>query len=139
MKKSHLGPVAFALGLLLLALSPAALSAQEPVSKEKVVGTWDVEILAEGQSFYLVLVLTETEGLFGGKVSEQSGFFSDVPLASLEYDGQTLTFEFNSPTPPDGMPRQVLCEFTWADADLEGTVTVPDLAMTIPAKAAKKA
>ncbi|OGD26533.1 MAG: hypothetical protein A2Y56_06240 [Candidatus Aminicenantes bacterium RBG_13_63_10] len=139
MRKAYLGLAAITLGLFLLGLCPAVLRGQEPVSKEKVVGTWDVEILAEGQSFYLVMILTENQGQLEGKVSEQSGFFSDVPLASIDYNGQTLSFEFNSPTPPDGMPRQIIGEFNWAAENLEGTVSVPDLAMTIPAKAVKKA
>ncbi|MCJ7611577.1 MAG: hypothetical protein MUP19_04875 [Candidatus Aminicenantes bacterium] len=138
MKIAKLSAAAFTLGLLLLGFCPAVLQGQQPVSKEKVIGTWDIEILTEGQSYYLTMVLSENEGRFEGKISEQNGFFTDVPLTALDYDGQILTFEFNSPTPPDGMQRQILCEFNWAGENLEGTVTVPDLAMTVPAKAVKK-
>ncbi len=127
------------IGLAVIALVAGSLAGQEAASKAKVLGAWDVEVTAEGQTYYLSMKLVEENGAFSGTISEQNGMFTDSPLSSLAYDGTTLSFEFNSPTPPDGMTRLLQVSMTWAGDALEGSVTIPDLGMTIPAKATKKA
>ncbi len=129
---------AIAAALMMAGCLVLGLSGQQ-VDNSKLVATWDVEVTAEGQSYYLTMVLTETNGALGGTVSEQNGIFTDVALSSLNYDGQNLTFEFNSPTPPDGMQRLLQVSFSWAGDALDGSVTIPDLGMTVPAKATKRA
>jgi hypothetical protein len=134
------GAAALLVGLVLFGFVSVGLGGQdEQASKAKVLGSWDVEVSAEGQSYFLTMVLGEKDGQLAGTVSEQNGAFTDVALSSLSYDGTTLTFEFNSPTPPDGVERLVQATFSWAGDALEGSVTVPDLGVTVPAKAAKKA
>jgi hypothetical protein len=139
MKLSKIGaPALLVITLAIIVLAAGPLGAQEAVSKAKVLGGWDVEVTAEGQSYYLTMTLTEEEGAFAGTISEQNGMFTDAPMSSLDYDGQTLSFEFNSPTPPDGMTRLLQVSMAWAGDALEGSVTIPDLGMTVPAKAFKK-
>lgn len=139
MKRRALAIAVLALaGAFLIGLEAPALKAQQ-VDKTKVLGTWDVEVTAEGQSYYLIMVLTQAEGTLAGTISEQNGIFTDVALSSLAYDGQTLGFEFNSPTPPDGVQRLLQVSLAWSGDALEGQVTIPDLGMTVPAKAAKRA
>lgn len=137
MKVKRLGAAALMISIIFFGLGFAGLRGQEP-SRAKVLGTWDVEVTAEGQSYFLTMVLNEADGQFTGKVSEQNGVFTDVALSSLSYDGTALTFEFNCPTPPDGAERLVQATFGWTGEALEGSVTIPDLGMTVPAKAAKK-
>jgi hypothetical protein len=137
--------LALILGLSVLTLNPAALRAQQqsvepkqPVSNDKVIGTWDVEVLAEGQSYFLTMVLTQSQGQLEGKVSEQNGMFTDAVLSSLTFDGESLAFEFTGPTPPDGMPRLIQTALKVSGDTMEGSVTIPDLGVYAQAKAAKK-
>lgn len=97
--------------------------------KSKLVGDWQMVIEAEGQYFYLLLSLKETEGRLEGTISEVNGFFSNVPLTNLKLEGDKLSFDFNAPTPPDGLSRLITAELKIA-ADyekMEGTLYVPDL------------
>jgi len=137
MKITRRGVAVLIVGLVLFGLGAAGLRGQES-AKAKVLGTWDVEVTADGQSYLLTMVLNEANDQLTGTMSEQNGVFTDVALSSLSYDGTTLTFEFNSPTPPDGTERLVQATFSWAGDGLEGSVTVPDLGVTAPAKANKK-
>jgi len=125
---------AFVLGfffILFLSISP--LKSQEAVDYEKILGKWDIEIDAEGEYYYLTLNLEKTNGELQGTISESSGFFMDVPLSEIEFDGTTLSFEFTAPTPPDGAERVLRAEFKVSDDMLEGTITIDDLGMTLVA------
>lgn len=126
------------IALAVVGLVAGSLAGQEAASKAKVLGSWDVEVSAEGQTYYLSMKLVDENGAFAGTMSEQNGMITDAPLSSLAYDGTTLSFEFNSPTPPDGVSRLLQVSMTWAGDALEGSMTIPDLGMTIPAKATKK-
>lgn len=138
MKINKLAAAAFMISLVFFGLEAAALRGQEGASKDKVLGIWDVEVTADDQSYFLTMVLNEKDGQLAGTISEQNGVFSDVALSSLNYDGKTLTFEFTCPTPPDGMQRLLQVTFAWDNAALDGSITIPDLGMMVPAKAAKK-
>lgn len=139
MKTTKLGAVALILGLTLFGLSPAAVRAQQTVSNAKIIGTWDMEIMAEGQSYYLTLVLNENQGQLEGKISEQSGMFTDAVLSSIIFDGENLSFEFTGPTPPDGMQRLIQTALKLNGDVMEGSVTIPDLGIAAQAKATKRA
>lgn len=139
MKTTKLWAAALILDLTLLGLSPAALRAQQPVSNAKIIGTWDVEIMAEGQSYYLTLVLSENQGQLEGKISEQSGMFTDAVLSSINFDAENLSFEFTGPTPPDGMQRVIQTALKLNGDVMEGSVTIPDLGIAAQAKATKRA
>jgi hypothetical protein len=139
MKSAKLGAAALILGLTLFGVCPAAARGQQPVSNAKIIGTWDVEIMAEGQSYYLTLVLNENQGQLEGKISEQSGMFTDAGLSSITFDGENLSFEFTGPTPPDGMQRLIQTALKLNGDVMEGSVTIPDLGIAAQAKATKRA
>ncbi len=139
MKTTKLWAAALILGLTLLGLSPAAVRAQQPVSNAKIIGTWIIEIVDEGQSYYLTLVLSENQGRLEGQISEQSGMFTDAVLSSINFDGENLSFEFTGPTPPDGMQRLIQTVLKLNGDAMEGSVTIPDLGIAAEAKATKRA
>jgi len=128
-----------ALGFLLI-LSLSSFSAQTQVTPDygKVLGSWDVEVNADGEYYYLVLSIEKSEEGLKGKISESTGAFSDVPLKEIQYDGQTFKFQFTSPTPPDGLERVVKAEFKVGDNKLEGIITLEDMGLSVSATATKK-
>jgi hypothetical protein len=133
----------FAIATLCMGLVAAGggFSAQTPPAKvdhSKIVGAWQLEIDADGTYYYLSLNILENAGRLEGAVSEVSGMFKDVPLAEIVFDGEKLTFKFNSPTPPDGVSREVGAELKLVQGALDGMVRVPDLAVSAPAKGARE-
>jgi hypothetical protein len=137
MKVKPSGLIAFAL-LFLLGLGwQAAAQGQKP-DYDKIVGTWSLEVNAGNEYYYLTLELTVNEGKLGGKLSEQSGMFKDVPLLETAFDGQTLKYSVQIPTPPDGAERLVKSEMKLLDNKLDGTITVQEMEMTAPVTGTKK-
>jgi hypothetical protein len=104
----------------------------------KILGTWDVEVNADGEFYYLTMNIEKSEEGLKGTVSESTGSFSDVPLKEIQYDGQSLKFQFTSPTPPDGLERLVKADFKVGDDKLEGTMAVEDMGLSVPATATKR-
>ena len=104
---------------------------QEKVDYAKIVGSWDIEVDAGGEYYYLTLVLKEADGELSGTISESSGFFTDVGLTKIEYDGSNLSFDFIAPTPPDGAERIIQTEFEVGKDEMEGSMTISDLGMTV--------
>jgi hypothetical protein len=125
---------------LFLIISFSSLLAQNQATPDygKILGTWDVEVNANGEYYYLTMNIEKSEEGLKGMVSESTGAFSDVPLKEIQYDGQTLKFQFTSPTPPDGLERLVKADFKVGDNKLEGTVAVEDMGLSVPATATKK-
>jgi len=125
---------------LFLIVSFSSLLAQSQAAPDygKILGTWDVEVDADGEYYYLTLNLEKSEQGLKGTVSESTGAFSDVPLQEIQYDGLTLKFQFTSPTPPDGLERLVKADFKVGDNKLEGTIAVEDIGISVPATATKK-
>ena len=102
----------------------------------KVLGDWELEVDAGGEEYYyLSLLLEETDSLLTGVISESQGFFQDVPLSNIQYDGQVLSFEFTAPTPPDGQERLIAAEFTVGKDKMEGYLTLPELGVSAPTTA----
>lgn len=99
----------------------------------KVVGEWDIELDAEGEYYYLSMSIKEEEGKLVGTISEASGFFIDVPMTDIVYDGENFNFQFTAPTPPDGMDRIVKGEFKVGTDQMEGLIIVDDLGISAPA------
>jgi hypothetical protein len=123
---------------LIISFSSPAAQNQAAPDYGKILGTWDVEVNANGEYYYLTMNIEKSEEGLKGKVSESTGAFSDVPLKEIQYDGQTLKFQFTSPTPPDGLERLVKADFKVGDNKLEGTVAVEDMGLSVPATATKK-
>jgi hypothetical protein len=131
------------LALILLAGVASAFPQENPASKpdrSRILGTWLLEGYAGEMVISMTLVLEEAEGKLAGKISEATGMFIDSHLGNIAYEGETLTYDINVSTPPDGAVR------TWktrlkigADA-AEGEIYNADLGMSlaISARRAKK-
>ncbi len=115
-----------------------AQTAPAKADNSKIAGAWQVEIDADGTYYYLSLNILDNAGTLEGTVSEASGLFRDMPLADVLFDGEKLTFKFNSATPPDGATREVGAEFKLVQGALDGIVRVVDLAVAVPAKGTRE-
>lgn len=114
------------------------MNAQEPENYGKILGSWDMEVDAGGESFYLTFAIEKTDEGLKGSISESSGFFSDVPLENIEFEGTNLRFEMNIPTPPDGYENLVKTDLELIEGKLEGTLTVESMGVSASATATKK-
>lgn len=114
------------------------MNAQEPQDYDKILGSWDMEVDAGGEYFYLSFTIEKADEGLKGSISESSGFFSDVPLENIEYEGTNLRFEMNIPTPPDGYQNLVKADLELVEERLEGTLTVESLGVSASATATKK-
>lgn len=93
----------------------------------KVLGTWAVEVYADGQSFYLTLLVDEIEGKLAAKASEQYGMFTDAPASDVSYDGTLLKMALNVPSPPDGLARPWAVEAKVGEDVMEGVISNAEL------------
>lgn len=114
------------------------MNAQEPQDYDKILGSWDMEVDAGGEYFYLSFTIEKTPEGLKGTISESSGFFSGVPLENIEFEGANLRFEMNIPTPPDGYQNLVKADLELIEERLEGTLTVESLGVSASATATKK-
>ena len=114
----------------IFSFSLSLLNSQGTADFGKVVGAWEIELDVEGEYYYLSMKIEESEGKLKGTISEASGFFSDIPLTNIEYDGKIFNFDFNATTPPDGMERLLKMELEVGDNKLEGILDVPDLGVS---------
>lgn len=129
----------YALGLIFMAaLFPLATEGQETTGIEKVAGVWNLQVDAGEEYFSLTLELKMTEGRLEGMMSESSGIFSNVPLSEVQFADGTLTFEFISPTPPDGVERLIKAELKVEEDRMEGMLNVPEIGAMAPASATKE-
>jgi hypothetical protein len=139
MKKTTI--LAFA-GAAVLFLAALPMAAQQPPAAKPdfgpLVGIWALEINAGGEYYYLTLDFKLVEGKLEGAMSEQNGTFTNLPVRNVEWDNAVLKFDFMSPTPPDGVERQIKTELKLAEGKLEGTMTIPDLGMTVSVSGSKK-
>lgn len=119
-------------------LSLSSLKGQQTPDPGKVLGAWEVEVNSDGEYYYLSLNIEKSESGLKGVISESSGAFTDVPLSNIQFDGATLKFEFNSPTPPDGYERLVKAELKIVESKLEGFFIVEDLEAKASATATRK-
>jgi len=127
--------VALAAGLALPQQSPAP----KP-NTAKVVGDWSLDIFAGGMTVTLNLTLAEAEGKLAGKISEPNGMFTDVALAGIQYDGETLTYDISVPSPPDGTVKTWKTELKVGEDAVEGGISNAEAGMsaTITGKRVKK-
>ena len=93
---------AFAGVFLVCFFSFSFLEGQDQVDLGKILGDWNMEVDAGGEFYYLTFTIEKTGGELSGTISESSGFFSEIPLENIEFDGTNLSFEMTIPTPPDG-------------------------------------
>ena len=121
---------AFVLGLSVLVLVSGLSAVSHEAGNAKVIGTWDLEIYAEGQYFYLTMNLLESEGVLTGTVSEQSGFFTDSPLSEVTFDGEFLSCLASVPSPPDGMVLSWWISLKIGDDVAEGSISNADIGLS---------
>lgn len=114
------------------------LNCQDQVDYGKILGDWEMEVDAGGQYYYLSFTIEETDGELSGTISESSGFFTDVPLENIEFDGRNLLFEMTVPTPPDGYEDLVKAELELVDERLEGMLTIESIGISASAVATKQ-
>jgi len=114
------------------------LASQEQIDYGKILGDWDMEVDAGGQYYYLSFTIEKTDGELSGTVSESSGFFTDVSLENIEFDGKNLSFEMTVPTPPDGYENLVKAELELMEERLEGLLTVKSIGISASAVATKR-
>jgi len=119
--------------------SPAPKPAPKP-DNGKVVGDWSLDIFAGGTNITLNLTLAEAEGKLSGKISEPNGMFTDVALAGIQYDGETLSYDISIPSPPDGSVRTWRTELKVGQDTAEGNISNAEAGMsaTITGKRVKK-
>ena len=122
---------------------PQQSPAPKPVAKPdngRVVGEWSLDIFAGGTNITLNLTLAEAEGKLTGKISEPNGMFTDVALAGIQYDGETLTYDISVPSPPDGSVRTWKTEFKVGQDTADGNISNAEAGMTatITGKRVKK-
>jgi len=104
----------------------------------KILGKWKIEINADGEYYYLTLNLRSVNGTLEGTISESMGYFTDVPISEVVFDGENLKFEFTSPTPPDGVERLVSAEFKVGADVMDGVVNVIELGVSATATATRE-
>lgn len=136
-KRNQMAILAFILFLIGLCV-PLHLSGQGSADYDKILGDWEMEVDAGGEYFYLSFSIEKIDSEIKGSINESSGFFSDVSLENIEFDGSQLTFEMNIPTPPDGYENLVKAEFDLIEDRLEGTLSVESLGISAAASAIKK-
>jgi hypothetical protein len=115
-----------------------SLAAQEIPDYGKIVGTWKIEVDADGEYYYLTLELKNAEENLEGTISENMGSFTDVPISEIVFDGESLDFEFISPTPPDGLEKSVKADFKVGVDTMDGVMSVPDLEASATATATRE-
>jgi hypothetical protein len=105
-----------------------------------ILGTWNLEVYADGQSILLSLVLEKKDGRPSGTLSEQMGIFTNLPLQNIKLDGDVLTFEVSVASPPDGIERVWTGQLKVADETVEGTIsnTEIDISASVSGKREKK-
>jgi hypothetical protein len=131
-------PFLLASVFFVLVLFSFSWAAQEKPDYGKIVGTWKIEVDADGEYYYLTLELKNAEGNLEGTISEDAGSFTDVPISEILFDGENLSFEFTSPTPPDGLERLVKAELKVGVDTMNGVMNVPDLGASATATATRE-
>jgi len=114
------------------------LNGQEQVDYANILGDWEMEVDAGGEYYYLLFTIEKADGELAGTINESSGFFIDVSLKNIEFDGENLSFEMTVPTPPDGYENLVKAELEWVEGKLEGMLSVESLGISASATATKK-
>lgn len=125
--------------LLLAAAGPAGLMAQEQTSigPEGLIGKWELVIEAEGMVINLVMQLSLENGSLSGRMSDQYGTFSDVPITELKLENNTLSFILTVASPPDGLVRPWTFELKINGDEFEGAVYSSELGITVPVRGKK--
>jgi len=134
--RGFVGSALFAVCVCLLTAS--FLNSQEQVDYGKILGDWEMEVDTGGEYYYLLFTIEKANGELTGTISESSGFFTDVSLKNIEFDGEILLFEMTVPTPPDGYENLVKAELGWVEGKLEGMLSVESLGISASATATKK-
>jgi hypothetical protein len=138
MKRIRMIGLVSALALALISGGRAQDQSRSKTDYGPIVGTWNLEVDAGEESYFLTLELRLNEGKLEGGLSEVSGLFSNAALSNLEFDGEALKFDAAVPTPPDGAQRLIKTEARLADDKLQGTVTIPEFQLSVPLVGIKK-
>jgi hypothetical protein len=116
----------------------AGLTAQVKPDPAPLLGQWLLQVDAGGEAYFLPLEVKLVEGKLTGALSEQSGMFTNLPMANMTWDGTLLKFEGKLPTPPDGAERLCKFEFKLDQGKLAGTIAIEEMGMTAPTTGVKK-
>lgn len=142
MNKKRIVLVLLAAGAVLSASGGIAARAQDvpaqPETVDAILGSWVLEVDAEGEFYDLTLVLSLKEGRLAGELSEANGWFSNVPLAEPAWDGKILKFTVVTPTPPDGADRTWSAEMKKSEDRWAGWIALPELGMSVPVTGARR-
>jgi hypothetical protein len=114
----------------LFAAGAAPAAAQQAAPKPdnaKLLGTWAIEVYADGMTIYLTLLAEESEGRLAAKASEQYGMFTDAPASDVSFDGALLKMVLTVPSPPDGLARPWAVEAKVGEDVLEGVISNAEL------------
>lgn len=139
MKKRRAVSALLAMGAVLLTAGFAAAQENPKPTETKeapadaLLGVWAVQVDGGDAVYYLTVTLKKEDGPLAGTVSEMSGYFTDVPLNELSWDGTTLKFQAVTVTPPDGVERPWYAEMKRTENGLAGTVSLPDMGAVLPA------
>jgi hypothetical protein len=131
-------PGTFLCAVFVCLLNVSFLNGKEQVDYANILGDWEMEVDAGGEYYYLLFSIEKADGELAGTISESSGFFTDVSLKNIEFDGEKLSFEMTVPTPPDGYENLVKAELEWVEGKLEGMLSVESLGISASASATKK-
>jgi hypothetical protein len=129
--------------LMLFAAGAVFAGAQDvkpaPQAKaDAILGEWVLTIDAGGEYYYVSMTLALAEGKLTGKISESSGFFTDIPLTDISWEGTTLKSKAIAPTPPDGAERLLETELKLAEGKWAGMMNIPDLGMAAAVTGVRK-
>ncbi|MGB9835632.1 MAG: hypothetical protein ACPLRX_02695 [Candidatus Saccharicenans sp.] len=137
MKKSVVLCLSIFVLLVLGSHSGLKAQTQAPVKPEALVGKWELVIEAEGMVINLVMQLNLENGTLAGKMTDQYGSFSDVPLTEVRLENDTLTFILTVASPPDGLVRPWTFELEFKEEEMEGQVYNSELGISVPVRGKK--
>jgi hypothetical protein len=139
-KKARIMVFGLAMSLVLLAAGlPAQQAGTPPQAKaDAILGDWNLQIDAGGEYYYVSMTLLLQEGKLAGKISESNGWFTDVPLTDVSWDGTVLKCKAMAPTPPDGAERSLETEVKLVEGKWAGMMNIPDLGTTAAVSGIRK-
>jgi len=119
------------LALALFALAAVAASGSDAASNAAVVGTWNLELMFQGEKQSIKLEIREEGGKLAGT---WVGPHRTNELEDFTWDGTTLTFVRN--VNREGTPVALRHQATVDGDDMKGSITAPEGEVPFTAKRA---
>ncbi|MBC7363668.1 MAG: hypothetical protein H5U07_03865 [Candidatus Aminicenantes bacterium] len=124
--------------LLIGAVQPGVVPQEKTAVKpENLVGKWELVIEAEGMVINLLMQLELEKDTLIGRMTDQYGTFSDVPLTELKLENETLTFVLTVASPPDGLVRPWTFDLKVSGEEMEGIVYNNEINISVPVQGKK--